>query len=168
MSKVWKVVISIVVAVVVIGAVGATGFIAGREWTLRTLAQRSGSVTQLPGSPANPNPNSGQNQGRNNLRPRGGFSWFFGPRGFWGHGFRSGRGRLFGLFFGPFFLIGGLIRGLMGLAFLALLFGLAVFVYRRWQPRPLSPVSAPVDVPPAPTVTPVDSAPGTDEIINKE
>ena len=160
MSKLWKIIISIVLAVVVIGVVGAGGFIAGREWTLRALAQGPRPVAQVPGGLTNPNQNGGQNQGRNNLSPREAFRWFFRPghREFLGRGFQPERGRPFGFSFVPFFLIGGLIRGLIALAFLALLISLAVFVYRGWQPRPLASTTA---------ATPLDSTPGTDEAINE-
>ena len=162
MSKMLKSVISIVIAVVVIGAVGAGGFIAGREWTLRTLTRTPRSTTQLQNGLPNPNENSGQNQVRNNLHPRGAFRLFFKPdqRRFLRHGFQPERGRPFGLFFAPFFLIGGLIGGLISLAFLALLVSLTVFIYRRWQPR-----AAPVNVSLTPTAT--SASPETDEALNE-
>ncbi len=66
--------------------------------------------------------------------------------------FEPERGRPFGLLITPFFLIGGLIRGLLGLALLALMFSLTIFLYRRWQPT--RPVAVPVDAPPAPADAP--------------
>jgi hypothetical protein len=92
--------------------------------------------------------------------PRGAFNPGFRPdrNGPGGPRFALGRPRPFaGLLFAPFLLIGGLIRGLISLAILALLVSLAIFFYRRWQPA--SPVAV-VNAPPAPAEvqpTPVDT-----------
>lgn len=150
MSKIWKVVISIVIAVVVIGAAGAGGFIAGRNWTLRAVAQRSRPVTQSEGRSTDTNKDVEPNQGR-----------FFAP-GFerggsrqFGRGFQPGRGRPFGLFLAPFFFF-GLMGGLISLAVLALLISLTVYIYYRWHPAPLVPAGVPVNASEGPTE--VDSA----------
>jgi hypothetical protein len=78
-------------------------------------------------------------------RPRPGvINPSFGP----GRGVEPGRPRPFGLFLTPFLFVGGLIRGLIALAFLALLISLTIFIYRRWQPTRLA--AAPAAISPAP------------------
>lgn len=47
MSKTWKFVIGVIVAVVIVAAVGAAGFIAGRTRTITAFAERSQATTQV-------------------------------------------------------------------------------------------------------------------------
>lgn len=162
MSKLWKIIIGVVIALVVLGAVGGAGFIAGRRSALRAFAQRPAqSTVQAPAGPAN--------QGMNDRpRPRA-FNPYFRPdRGQpFGRGFERGRPRPFGLLFVPFLLIGGLVRGLIALAFLALLISLTIYFYRRWQPTRLA--AAPVAVSPAPVEvqSPPASAQAEDQAANE-
>ncbi len=146
MSKTWKIIIAIVITVVALGLVGAGGFVAGRNWTLRAMKPQPGMAFHFEGRPLE--------QNRKQLLLLKPFA----------QGFKRDRGMMFGpgfgpqpagMFFGPFFLLGGLIKELISLAFLALLISMTVFFYRRWQP---ALVYAP---PPAPTPPePARSQPG--------
>lgn len=117
MSKQWKIVISVVIALVVLGAVGAAGFIAGRRSTLRPLAQRPGVSRQLEVRLIDDNKDGVPDRGVVDLpdqggvdRPRPGtFNPAPGPgRGEpFDRGMEPGRPRPFGLFFAPFLLAGG-------------------------------------------------------------
>jgi hypothetical protein len=158
MSKQWKIVIGVVIALVVLGAVGAAGFIAGRRSTLRPLAQRPALSRQLEVRLIDDNKDGVPDRGVVELpdqgpvdRPRqGAINPSFGPgRGEpFGRGVEPGRAQPFGLFLTPFLFVGGLIRGLIALAFLALLISLTIFFYRRWQPTRLA--VAPATISPAP------------------
>lgn len=158
MSKQWKIVIGIVIALVVLSAVGAAGFIAGRRSTLRPLAQRPVVSRQLEVRLIDDNkdgvPDRGvvelPNQGPVNRPRQEAVNPSFRPdRGEpAGRGFEPGQPRPSGLFLTPFLFIGGLVRGLIALAFLAFLISLTIFFYRRWQPTGLA--AAPVTVSPAP------------------
>lgn len=150
MSKIWKIIIGIVIAVVVVGLVGAGWFVASRGWLGRALAQRPAATRQVEVRLIDDNQDGVPDRGVIDLPARGAFNPGFGAsRGRpFGRGFEPGRGRPFGLLFAPFFIAGGLIGGLISLAVLALLISLTVFLYRRWQP---TPSAAPVAAPPAPT-----------------
>lgn len=163
MSKQWKIVIGVVIALVVLSAVGAAGFIAGRRSTLiRPLAQRPAVNRQLEVRLIDDNkdgvPDRGvvelPNQGPVNRPRQEAVNPNFRPdRGEpVGRGFEPGRPRPFGLFLTPFLFIGGLVRGLIALAFLAFLVSLTIFFYRRWQPTGLA--AAPVAVSPTPVESP--------------
>ncbi|MBE7554208.1 MAG: hypothetical protein HS126_24360 [Anaerolineales bacterium] len=146
MSKQWKIVIGVVIALVVLSVVGAAGVIAGRRSTLRLLARRPAVNRQLEVRLIDDNkdgvPDRGvvelPNQGPVNRPRQEAINPSFGP----------GRPRPFGLFLTPFLFISGLVRGLIALAFLALLVSLTIFFYRRWQPIRLA--AAPVTVSPTP------------------
>jgi hypothetical protein len=69
-----------------------------------------------------------------------------------GQGLQLQRERSFRPPFAPLWIVGGLIRGLIGLAVLALLVSLTVFIYRRRRP---TPALASVQISPAPSVAPL-------------
>lgn len=173
MSKLWKIILGVVVAVLILGAVGTMGFIAGRRSAVRIVAQKPGPGRELEVRLIDDNKDGVPDRGVVEMpaqgmvdRPRrGAVNPVFGPgRGeLFGRDFRLDQRRPLGLFFTPFMFIGGLVRGLVALAFLALLASLALYLYRRWQPTPLAAAavvpSTPANVPPQTPVAPTDIPP---------
>lgn len=165
MSKLWKIVIGIILAVIVIGLVGAGGFMAGRFSARRAMAQPPRPMAQLDSQPVNPNREDLPDQGRNNPPPQSPRDPNFKPdRGrFFDRGFEVERGRPMGMVFAPFLLLGALMRGLLSLAVLALLVSMTVFFYRRWQPVPAVAVPAAPVGPVPPPVRPTVNETSTEE-----
>lgn len=108
MSKLWKIAIGIILAVIVIGLVGAGGFMAGRFSTLRALAQPPRPAAQLDSRPVNPNREALPDQERNNPQRDRNFK----PDQ--GRSFERGFDRPMGTVFTPFLFLGALMRGLLG------------------------------------------------------
>jgi hypothetical protein len=146
MSKQWKVISGIILAVIVLNFACLVGWFALiRRWTPPLALARSPR-------PAAPLEIRLIDDNKDGIPDRGVLDLPLNPFGpgrdrLWGRDFEPGRPRPFTPPFAPFFLIGSLLRGLIGLAFLALLVSLTVFFYRRWQPAyaASSPVSPPVE-----------------------
>lgn len=162
MSKTWKIIIGVVIAVFVIGLVGAGGFIVGRGSILPALGQRPRPMAQLQDRPANPNGENLPDQGSNNPLPPRPRDPNFKPNQdrFFGRGFEAERSRPTGMVFAPFLLLGALMKGLLWLAVLAFLVSGTIFFYRRWQP---APVAAPAYVPVSPPAAPPAAESSTQE-----
>lgn len=155
MSKLWKIVIGVIIGVIVIGLVGAGGFMAGRFSAFRVMAQPPRPMAHWEGRPANPNGENIPDQGRNNPAPQSPRAPDFRPDQ--GRSFERGFDRPMGMVFTPFLLLGALMRGLLGLAVLALLVSMTVFFYHRWQPVP-AVETAPPPVRPAAAETSTEEA----------
>jgi len=147
MSKKWKVVIgAVAVAVVVVGiALPIWGVVIFRNrgyehgWTPGVYRWEPEVATQLEVDLVDDDGDGVPDRGVLDVPTAAAFG--LGRGRHFGRGFGPGRGLPFGPAFGPFFIVGGLAR----LAFLALLIGMAIFVFRhRFGPRP------PWACPPAP------------------
>jgi hypothetical protein len=162
MSKQWRIIASVISAIVVVDVMSVVGwFNVVQNWTLVAFAQNPDAVTQVEVRLIDDDQDGIPDRGVVDLPARVAYS----------RGFEPDRGRPFRPPFAPFALIAGLIRGLIGLAFLALLISLTVFIYRRWQPAPAvtlvkAPV-APIQGQPPSAATPLAPAGGS-ELTQKE
>ena len=141
MSKTWKIVIGVIVAIVVIGgaALGVGGLITlasrmhASGWAPAAHWQESGPVAQLEVELVD--------EDGDGVPDRGVIELPSGPASRFGRGFGPGHGVLFGRGFGPFFVVGRLVHLVVfaGLVVVGLLF------YRRWKAAhpPVSPAPAP-------------------------
>lgn len=147
MSKQWKVISGIILAVIVLNFSCLVGwFFLIRHWTPLAYSPRPAAPLEI--RLIDDNKDGIPDRGVLNLPARATFNPFGPGRDrLWGRDFEPSRPRPFTPPFAPFFLIGGLLRGLIGLAVLALLVSLTVFFYRRWQPAYVA--AAPAVSPPA-------------------
>jgi len=166
MSRMWKVVIGVIIVIIIVVAVGIGLAIARRGWSPRDFSRRPlAAATQLEVKLVDDNEDGIPDRGVIERSAQ----QAFGPKEAFGRRFGSDRGRFFDRgfrsgfapprpFFGPFLFVGWLIC----LAVLALVAGVIIFMIRR---RRSSPAPAPVTTGVA-TSPPIDEEETSDTLVD--